>query len=164
MGWKKVAAFSWAQECWKVTLDCQVPALLAHDGVTERRAPWMKIWGYSEDWNISISLYRREVRVLEEGKRVGPVSGKWAWILVLVWEAGRAYVNKYQLMIFWSKKDYPLRKSKLCLWVYVLCLGEFGWSTAIKSCTKCWAVNTRTRHPSFSFSRSPLLHSTAKGK
>lgn len=93
----------------------------------------------------------KEVRVLEEGKRVGLCSGKWAWLLILVWEVRRAYVNKYQFIMFWSKKDYPLRKSNLCLWVYVLCLGEFEWFRVIESCTKCWAVNIRTRHPQLQF-------------
>lgn len=41
----------------------------------------MKTWVYSEDWDISNLLYRREVRVSEEGKRVGPVQ----------WEKGLTY-------------------------------------------------------------------------
>lgn len=48
-------------------------ALLAHDGVIERGGSSTKTWLYSEDWDILILLYRREVGVLEEGKRVGPL-------------------------------------------------------------------------------------------
>lgn len=115
----------------KVYTDCKVAALLVHDGVTERGVASMKTWVYSEDWDISVLLYRRERTVLEEGEKGGPYAVRnGPDSLALVWEAGRACVNNCQFMMFWSKKDCPLRKSNLCLCMYMLCLGEYGWSRA----------------------------------
>lgn len=56
-------------------------ALLFHDAVTERGVASVKTRVRPEGWNISILLYKREVRVPEEGERVGPVQ----------WEMGLTY-------------------------------------------------------------------------
>lgn len=115
-------------------------------------------WCISENMGVFWGLGHLKVTVQEGGESIrggekgGPCAvGKGPDLLVLVWAARRACVNKYQFMVLWSKKDYPLRKSNLCLWVNMLCLGKYGWSRIIKGCTKCWAVNTRTRHPQLQF-------------
>lgn len=84
-------------------------------------------WGMA---HLSFTVQERGESI-RGGKKGGPCAVRnEPDLLVLVWEARRACVNKYQFMMFWTKKDYPLRKSNLCLCMYMLCLGKYGWSRA----------------------------------